>query len=187
MTDLDELRRAASEARTRPINGGTGSRRRPRVTIAVALSCVAAGVAAAAWVMRGRTVQTTFTAPGTPMSFTVSPAPEARTDPGFTITSLYQAGASAWEVTNERQEPLVVQKITINGEFVAPLATKQPLLWKEPKKAPPVTLTIGERCAFLESHPSWAVESYQKKVIFLDIDTSRGKFRYRPGSGFEAH
>lgn len=107
-------------------------------------------------------------------------------DPGFSITRRTFGGVSAsWEIENEKSGSLVINSVVINGEFTAPLGVATSNWVKLDKsRSLPISLTIGDSADFVE----WDYETgtgYKKHVIFIDIDTNRGKFRYRDGSGWE--
>jgi len=82
-----------------------------------------------------------------------------------------------WRITNERNDPLVVKGVTYNGEYTAELRGL-------PTPSFPVRLTVGESCEVLERW-CWQREGYLKEIVYIDVHTNRGRFRYRPGRGFE--
>lgn len=91
-----------------------------------------------------------------------------------------------WIITNEDTSPLEVHSVTYNGEFQAPLGVLKPggVVTRGTPQSEPVKITIGESAAWWQS--TFRKEgSYAKQVVFIDIKTSRGTFRYRPGKGFE--
>jgi hypothetical protein len=116
-----------------------------------------------------------------------------------------------WRITNTAESPLIVNRVVFNGEHDAPLADTGPYLAKVADRLPPVTLTIGESGDFLQwsftedphavaqnrafinelagKKPEPVTDTgkvYRKVVIYIDIETNRGKFRYRPAeSRFE--
>jgi hypothetical protein len=116
-----------------------------------------------------------------------------RAEPGFSVEHEYHSGGdtyglvfwSGWVITNKTEDLLTVRRVTYNGEHQAPIGMFWPTgaVMCTDKKGP-VTLTIGENQPYFEA--AWGAEqSYLNQVIFLDIDTDRGRFRYRVGEGFE--
>jgi len=110
-------------------------------------------------------------------------------DPGFRLSrgsqdDPVQTVATYWEITNRRDDPLIVKRVIYNGELDAkPYVAGS---WPVRKSEFPIRLTLGESCRVL----TWSFwdkrdEHYDKEIIYLDVHTNRGKFRYRPGRGFE--
>ena len=96
--------------------------------------------------------------------------------------------SSAYLITNEDESPLTITRVVYNGEHEAGLAwwwefphpeESKPI---SPRKKLPVTLTIGESQYFMK-YTAWfgGKFNYRKNVVFIDIFTNRGDFRYRDG------
>ena len=116
-------------------------------------------------------------------------------DPGFSLRGQIHAqeigdGGDAphktayWQITNTREEPLTIHRILFNDEWdpaILNATTRRPV--SGPKY--PQTLTIGESrlLPWKSNVKDW---DYGKEVIYIDLYTDRGNFRYRPFGGFEA-
>jgi hypothetical protein len=90
-----------------------------------------------------------------------------------------------WTVTNTSDTPLKLTRVTYNGEWQAPRAELYyggRVVYRAAAGLP-VQLTIGEACHFLQ-YGARDKSSYTKDIIYIDIETDRGTFRYRPD---EAH
>ena len=125
-----------------------------------------------------------------------------RVDPGFRLSrGVFPADRSPmvdqvyWRITNERNDPLVVKGVTYNGEYEARLRGDLILDPRDdgrvggtfrmsPTPGLPVRLTVGESCEVLQCW-CWQQKGYVKEIIYIDVHTNRGSFRYRPGRGFE--
>ncbi len=84
---------------------------------------------------------------------------------------------SVCRVRNNSAQPIVIQRIQLNGEYSAPLCK---LLddrtgWVESPQAYPVKLSIGE-CLYA-LHRQSGGGPYARDVLFVDILTDRGEFR----------
>jgi len=81
-----------------------------------------------------------------------------------------------YKITNIRPAQITINSVTINGEYSAPLGTVQ--LVPDPTNSLPGTLTIGESLTvFINSNVLInQAACYTKEVIFVDVDTSAGKF-----------
>ena len=95
------------------------------------------------------------------------------------------AGTSAaYVVTNVDELPLTISRVVYNGEHEAGLAWwwEIPYPGSADGKKLPVTLTIGESQYFMK-YTAWCGGkfNYRKQVVFIDIFTNRGDFRYRDG------
>jgi len=105
-------------------------------------------------------------------------------------------GSRFWQITNMLDEPLTINRVTYNGEWEAKLADDT---GGNPSEGGlPITLAIGESCNFFEydwfvareqtppealskaTGPTPTRDIYGKEVIYIDIETNRGTFRYRP-------
>ena len=121
----------------------------------------------------------------------LAPAASSLPDPKFRLSEQgHDSSPFVWswiEVLNEDPQALTVNAIILNGEFPA-----QPGYWRfdraelaprnsEVYKPLPRTLAIGEDLFAMESRPNNYAGCYYKQVIFVDIYTNRGNFRYRSG------
>ena len=82
-------------------------------------------------------------------------------------------------------------RVVFNGEWDAPIADWRfmPSFYMNDSVEEPQyseTLTIGESCLFFHKSAHANEQSYWKEVIYIDLYTDRGGFRYRPFEGFEA-
>ncbi len=117
-------------------------------------------------------------------------------DPGFSLRhqihsqgigdggDAYPRKTAYWQITNTREEPLTIHRILFNDEWdpaILDATTWRPL--SGPKY--PQTLTIGESrlLPWQSNVKDW---NYGKGIIYIDLYTDRGNFRYRPFGGFEA-
>jgi hypothetical protein len=175
--DLDELARAARESPWVPIPPVPPIRRQRGLTTPVIVAIAVGGASVIA------------------IGVFVLVSLFGRSEPRFSIVreTKGQSGIlvdAVWEVENEGQSPLVISRVRLNDEFDCPLAEMAGGFVQGVNEKPmPVTLTIGESARFVEFFLTGLgpfghrrVESnYQKSVIFVDIDTNRGSFRYRDG------
>jgi hypothetical protein len=95
-----------------------------------------------------------------------------------------------WIVTNESTQPITINKFVYNGECQARVGHLEGrTVWAGPNPFDksstelPQRLTIGQQVCFFVGNP--AQVDYMKKVIFIDVYTDRGNFRYRPFKGLE--
>jgi len=175
MDDLDELASAARQAPLthRAANPKKSNRSTLRIA-AISLACIGL-LTIVCWPVRGRLF--------------------GNSDPRFSIKaeSVDDGWWRWWTIVNEDSEPLTVNSVMLNGEFAAP-----PAVWigsrPEPALAPPIdpehaaglrplprTISVGERLYLMEYRTGLDVANYSKQVVFVDIDTDRGKFRYQNG------
>ena len=85
------------------------------------------------------------------------------------------------------EDPVTIQRVAFNGEWDAPIAgwSWLPSMPKDPNGQYPKTLTIGESCLFFYQSMYANDRSYWKQIVYIDLYTDRGNFRYRPHKGFE--
>jgi len=90
--------------------------------------------------------------------------------------------SSAYVITNVDESPLTISRVIYNGEHEAGLAWWWETPHPEQRKKLPVTLSIGASQYFMKYTP-WqgGPFNYPKGVVFIDIFTNRGNFRYRNG------
>jgi len=91
-----------------------------------------------------------------------------------------ESTGNGWEIANTDPTPLVIYDVTLNGEYSAPLAfAPTPLsIEADRNRTMPVTLTIGESAAFLKSTLADGNPEYWKDVVFVEVNTDRGKFKF---------
>jgi hypothetical protein len=178
MSDLDDLAAAADFA---PRVNSRAPTPRKRVRLIPIVFLLAAAIVVGIVIVSNSTVLH-------------SPPADAIVDPGFSVvrgsgTPLGTfASAAWWNVENTSPSPLVVSDVRLNDEYACPVCYLYPnnVAVPDADKKCPVTLTIGETGYFSEFlHDVSASSGYAKDVIFVDISTNRGKFRYRPFKGFE--
>ena len=109
---------------------------------------------------------------------------ESVIDPGFSLREHHNPRATVcWQITNTRDEPLTIHRVLFNAEWEPRIAERRgdgdDENWFPSRQLLPRTLTIGEWCLlFWRSRD--VDESYEKEVIYIDLYTDRGNFRYRP-------
>jgi len=101
---------------------------------------------------------------------------------------------AAWQVTNQDQQQLTINRVVINGEHTLPGATAYgEAIFRDQNLTMPVSLSVGQSQLFFEANDPDDSLSYRKNVIFVDVYTDRGNFRYKDGvfgelpSGAEAN
>jgi hypothetical protein len=108
-------------------------------------------------------------------------------EPGFTISQGSGPYGSWWEITNTGTTPLIVRSVKLNEEYNAPVCTIYGNhITTCAVSSLPATLTIGESICLAENYIADPA-AYRKMVLFVDAETSRGKFRYSPSSGIRHH
>jgi hypothetical protein len=86
-----------------------------------------------------------------------------------------------WTITNTSDAPLTVTRVRYNGDWDAPRGFAYANGSVRPAQGGlPVRLTIGEACHFFQSGFD-DEPNYTKAVIYIDIETNRGTFRYQDG------
>ncbi len=107
--------------------------------------------------------------------------PPATIDPGISLRERRDTrDAVGWQITNTRDAPVTIH-VLFNGEWEPPIAKIMyggggAEYWFPSEQLLPRTLTIGE---------SYLLYG-RKEVVYIDLYTDRGNFRYRPLEGFEA-
>jgi hypothetical protein len=87
----------------------------------------------------------------------------------------------AWLLTSTEVDPLTINRVTLNGEYVAPIGKMMgTALFLDSNRSFPVTLSVGDTLVIFEYHVNAVAQSYSKEVVFIDFDTSRGRIRYKP-------
>ena len=118
---------------------------------------------------------------------------ETTIDPGLRLFQRTHTDGRTvcWQITNRNEDPVTIHRVVFNGEWDAPIA--DPVIWMPSffKNSGqeihyPHTLTIGESCLFFHKSAHANEHSYWKEVIYIDLYTDRGDFRYRPFEGFKA-
>jgi len=146
---------------------------------------ILAGLVAGVSYYEGRTggPQSFFDTFRSAMEHLPQPAHEqsSASQPGFVLVPVSEQFGSGWEITNENETPLIINAVGYNGEFKATCAEVNPLGWLliTNLKPLPVTLRIGETQAFLQQGQGLQKYSYPRDVVFIDIYTNRGNFRFR--------
>ena len=110
-------------------------------------------------------------------------------DPGVTLfeVTFIDNRTVCWEITNLRDDPVTIERVEFNGEWAAPIADSGwlPAMPNDPNGKYPVTLTIGGSYRVFYKSMYARDRSYSKQIIYIDLYTDRGNFRYRPIGGFE--
>ena len=119
-------------------------------------------------------------------------------DPVFRLTQLIQAyprpQSVAWQITNTRDAPVTIHRVLFNAEWEPAIAEIRDAgrgreYWSPSEQWVAVRrLTIGESCSVFQKGTRFANDrrNYGKEVVYIDLYTGRGNFRYRPSEGFEA-
>jgi hypothetical protein len=94
-----------------------------------------------------------------------------------------------WKLTNANESPVTIKSVVFNGEYsVLPAHWKGGWIFPDNATPLPATLSLGESLVVLRwDNMTGEMDEplyYPKEVIFLDIYTDHGAFRYRPGNGF---
>lgn len=109
-------------------------------------------------------------------------------DPKFTLELRVMGDSDlpcqAYLITNADSSPLTVKRVVYNGEFDAkrgqPTGLDGHYIENDPKGFPAV-LTIGDVAYAVRTLPgNFGVHraDYPKRIIFIDVYTSRGMFRF---------
>ena len=109
-------------------------------------------------------------------------APLAATDPGISLREEHLSGfnVDCWQITNTRDEPLTIHRVLFNAEWEPPVLDAT--TWDRISPPYPQTLTVGGTRLL----PWKGNATSGKEVIYIDLYTDRGNFRYRPSEGFKA-
>jgi hypothetical protein len=189
VSDLDDLASAARAPTTKTLYARRQPNRTPLVVGAVVAAALLVG--GVSWLATAGSRAVVRVPDGAGGTRTVRVAAVAENaDPGFSIeSSIWQESLAYWKgwiVTNKSEKPLTVRNVVFNGEHVAALGEHvghgliQPLT--NPK---PLPLTIGSSQAYYQTnYYDESPQAYRKEVVFIDIETDRGTFRYRPDEGF---
>jgi hypothetical protein len=97
-----------------------------------------------------------------------------------------------FRITSESVNPIIINRVVYNGEYDAKLAIPgQFRVYVDDGRQLPVKLTIGESVMIAKtalSTQSKGAHNYRKEIIFIDIYTDVGKFRFdRSLSQIDAH
>ena len=118
---------------------------------------------------------------------------EATIDPGLRLFQRTHTDGRTvcWQITNRNEDPVTIHRVVFNGEWDAPIADWRwmpSFYMNKPVEEPQYseTLTIGESCLFFHKSAHANEHSYWKEVIYIDLYTDRGDFRYRPFEGFKS-
>jgi hypothetical protein len=70
--------------------------------------------------------------------------------------------------------------VTFNGEYQAPLAVASGTLAivTDRNRTLPVTITIGDSAYFLKDTLADGNQDYWKEIVFVEVSTNRGKFKF---------
>jgi hypothetical protein len=110
--------------------------------------------------------------------------------PGFSADienySIENTLVSEWiKIENTNNQSLEISRVSLNGERDAPRAKHlYGYCVRDPEAALPVNVTIGDSTYFFIYNMNEQDASYRKEVVYIDLDTNRGNFRYTPGAGF---
>lgn len=127
-----------------------------------------------------------------PEVFITAASPPETIDPGIRLRELRDPlGTIVWQITNTQDVPVTIHRVVFNGELDPPIAEGQQYSAVEEFYIPsrqtfPRTLTIGDTCVLYKAGSYEGQEGYRKEIIYIDLYTDRGNFRYRPLEGFEA-
>ena len=113
-------------------------------------------------------------------------------DPKFTLEpanhTIDEFTWRGWAITNTDTAPLVVHCIIYNGERTANLGFVHPSgAVMDTTKSGDVTLGIGQTQTYFQSLSLTVTPgTYSRDIVFIDVYTGRGDFRYEPYKGFSA-
>jgi hypothetical protein len=118
-----------------------------------------------------------------------SGSPQNPNDPRFTIVQKSDDGGdgSWFEIADQDKPVLFIKSVSFNGEFSAALG-KWSIFRAVPDKglAFPFPIGFGDTAYVMITNPHGTTgPQYSKTITYVDIDTNRGKFRYRPGTPLE--
>jgi hypothetical protein len=106
--------------------------------------------------------------------------------PGFSLKRAEEEFGTGWEITNEEETPLTINMVAYNGEWKAYRGKKVliSITVDSPPPPYPVMLGIGASETFVHVGNSGMFAgcerySYDREVIFVDVYTDRGNFRFR--------
>jgi len=89
-----------------------------------------------------------------------------------------------WSFKSNSTAPIVIRRVVYNAEWIAPVgevARGGAILYKGPQQAP-TTLTIGDTAYYYQGQSvDQSIPTYVKDVVFVDVDTPSGVFRYNNG------
>lgn len=94
----------------------------------------------------------------------------------------------SYAIRNDDVNHVVIQKVTYNGEFEANRARRVQSRPGDPSqifvsdRMLPAELTIGQSAYLFHQDNGYKVGNYDKDVIFMDIQTNLGTFRFRRGT-----
>ena len=97
---------------------------------------------------------------------------------GFSIENENDMDSTVmWTITNRAEEPLTITGVRLNNEFDAkPMLTFSQHYGSLPPPVYPIQISIGATAHFKQRF-QW--NGYVKDVIFVDIETDRGSFRWK--------
>lgn len=94
-----------------------------------------------------------------------------------------QIACQSYVITNESATPLTIHKVVYNGEFEARRGRHDGVWVQNSDEGFPVTLSIGDRAYAVQSLPgNFGIQrsDYTKSIIFLEVYTDRGVFKFSP-------
>lgn len=129
--------------------------------------------------------------------------------PGFTVDLRRNDSAvNGWiTITNQRDSALRVDRVRINGEYDCSLGrevgdSRFSVCLPNDRQSLPAEATVGDSVSVVQfamvpkktppkdglaymTEGTHDFAGYRKDVVYIDIETNRGTFRYRPGEGFD--
>jgi hypothetical protein len=111
--------------------------------------------------------------------------PQSSPNPKFTAmpVSFGSDGTNTgngWQITNTDSSPLTIYDVTLNGEYAAPLAVTSGslVIQADQTRTLPVTISIGDSAYFLKNTLKDGDPDYWQEVIFVEVNTNRGKLKF---------
>jgi hypothetical protein len=94
--------------------------------------------------------------------------------------------SEGWRISNLDSDALIINRVSINGEHVAPIGCGSCGHVKRADwRTYPITVESGASVRIF-GYEVGDRSSYRKPVKYLVIETDRGTFRYSPDAGVEA-
>ena len=106
----------------------------------------------------------------------------SRSEPGFAVEEVVLTQGPpencAWSIKNLKEDKLIISRVSYNGEFEGLPGYVDGWFLTKAQVEMPIEVTIGDRALFLQRRHWRDNEGYAKDVVFIEVETNRGKFRY---------
>jgi hypothetical protein len=177
MSDLDNLASAARRI-SRP------AKRRRAMPVWAILAAITIGGAVIGAVAISVALHGLAANPLTAISRATASDPEFTVDFGEKGAGVSgQVAQRYFEIENRSNAPLTINSVTYNGEFSATPGGDfmYGMLFTDHARNYPITIGIGETARFFVYWIGGGKSSYSKDVVYTDIETNRGTYRYQDG------